>query len=213
MRGSVVGSGVVHLMLLVALFIVRTPAALVVPGPDVVQVALVDPGMTVAPAPPKTEPTPPPVVEEIKPEKAEGVKLAPEKKKPPPKKKAEESAPATAPALPSAPVGSAGLRGEVSLDSNFEFTYYLMLLRNKIASNWAPPAGVSSGQPVRAVVYFKVGRDGSVQGARLESSSGVEFFDRSAVRAVMISDPLPPLPLGYAGSDLGVHFGFEWAAP
>jgi hypothetical protein len=33
------------------------------------------------------------------------------------------------------------------------------------------------------------------------------------VRAVTISVPLPPLPLGYAGSDLGVHFGFEYAAP
>ena len=24
---------------------------------------------------------------------------------------------------------------------------------------------------------------------------------------------LPPLPLGYAGSELGVHFGFEWESP
>ena len=22
--------------------------------------------------------------------------------------------------------------------------------------------------------------------------------------------PLPPLPLGYAGADLGIHFGFEY---
>ena len=44
-------------------------------------------------------------------------------------------------------------------------------------------------------------------------ASGYEFFDRSALRAILISDPLPPLPVGYTGSDLGVHFGFEFVAP
>jgi UDP-2,3-diacylglucosamine pyrophosphatase LpxH len=37
-----------------------------------------------------------------------------------------------------------------------------------------------------------------------------ECFDRSALRAVTISDPLPPLPDGFGGSELGVHFGFDW---
>jgi hypothetical protein len=50
-------------------------------------------------------------------------------------------------------------------------------------------------------------------GIALESSSGAEFFDRSATRAVTISNPLPPLPLGWTGGDLGVHFGFEYEAP
>ena len=30
---------------------------------------------------------------------------------------------------------------------------------------------------------------------------------------VTVSDPLPPLPLGFPGSDLGIHFGFEYARP
>jgi hypothetical protein len=29
----------------------------------------------------------------------------------------------------------------------------------------------------------------------------------------VLSDPLPPLPLGFPGSELGVHFGFDWEAP
>ncbi len=72
---------------------------------------------------------------------------------------------------------------------------------------------MNGGQPVRAVVYFRVSRDGGVSAIRLESPSGVEFFDRSALRAIALSAPLPPLPLGFAGSDLGIHFGFEYAAP
>lgn len=218
MRGSVTGSVAVHLFLLAVLFAVRQPMSIVVPGPDMVQVALVDPASLLAPAPAPEPPPkqPEPKLDEIKPVEDTGVKLEPPKKKkkeeprpePPPKQ-------AEAPALPTATVGSSGLRGDLSVDSgNFEFTYYLILIRNRIASNWSPPAGISTGgNPVRAVVYFRVGRGGELAGVRLEGASGIEFFDRSALRAVTISDPMPPLPLGFAGGELGVHFGFEWEAP
>ena len=116
--------------------------------------------------------------------------------------------------LPYARVGSAGLSGAVGVDArDFEFTYYLMLIRNKVAQNWAPPAGLETGRQVRAVVYFRVARHGGVSGTRLETPSGVEFFDRASLRAVTLSDPLPPLPLGFPGSDLGIHFGFEYERP
>jgi protein TonB len=217
MRGSILGSGVVHALLLAVLFAVRTPMSVVVPGPDVIQVALMDPAATVAsPRPPVPEPPPAPP-ERIEPVEEQGVKLEPEK--PAPRKKEEkpkESRPAPAPTtIPSTSVGSAGLRGDLAVDgASFEFTYYLILIRNRIASNWTPPAGISTGgRPVRAVVYFRIGRSGELGGIGLESPSGVEFFDRSALRAVTISDPLPPLPLGFAGGELGVHFGFEWEAP
>jgi len=219
MRGSILGSGLVHILLLVVLFYVRAPLSLVVPGPETVQVALVDPGMlTPTPPPAVVEPPPEPKALEVKPEEDTGVKLAPE----PPKKKKklekprdEPPPPQQMPTLPSEAVGAPGLRGDVAVDArNFEFTYYLVLVRNRIAANWAPPAGLATGgQRVRAVVYFRIARGGEVIGARMEETSPMEFFDRSALRAVTISDPLPPLPLGFAGADLGVHFGFEWETP
>ncbi len=208
-----------HVLLVVALFLVRPAATFVVPGPDVVQVALLDPSAVTSPAPTPptvkaTEPGP-----EVKPVEDTGVKLEPAKKKPDRRKIQEppRTAPATAapPALAAAPLGSSGLRGDVRVDAgSFEFTYYLILVRNKIAANWSPPAGLSTGgNPVRAVVYFRVGRGGELAGLQLESPSGIEFFDRSAVRAVSLSDPLPPLPLGFTAGELGVHFGFEWETP
>ncbi|HYM81665.1 MAG TPA: energy transducer TonB [Candidatus Limnocylindria bacterium] len=218
MRGSVVASGIVHGAFVAALLAVRGPVSVIVPGPDVVQVSLLDPTATLQPTPPRPE-TPPPEtkVPDIKPVEDEGVKLQPEKKKPKPEEPKREETPPTpqAPALPSAPLGSSGLRGDVAVDaSNFEFTYYLILVRNKIAQNWTPPTGISAGGgAVRAVVYFRITRGGQVGAVRLENSSGVEFFDRTAQRAIVISDPLPPLPLGFGGSELGVHFGFEWAGP
>ena len=66
---------------------------------------------------------------------------------------------------------------------------------------------------METVVYFRIVRDGGIGSLRLETTSGYEFFDRSAVRAIQLSDPLPPLPLGYSGGDLGVHFGFQFLAP
>jgi len=218
-RGSIVGSGMAHVLVLIGALILRPHSSYVVPGPDVVQVALVDPSPSPAPAPEVKPPEPKPVPSpEIKPAQETGVKLepAPARKKKEEKKTEERPpAPVAAPALPGARVGPAGLRGELAVDTgNFEFTYYLVLVRNMIAANWAPPAGLSTGgNPVRAVVYFRVGRGGQVSGVRIESPSGAEFFDRSTLRAVALSDPLPPLPLGFAAGDLGVHFGFEWESP
>lgn len=220
MRGSVLGSGVVHLLIVAILFVVRHPMNIVVPGPEAIQVALVDPNATLTP--PAPAPTPEPEVAEptVKPTEDNGVKLAPSP--PPSKKKPVDQKPREKPRsetraanLPAAQVGSSGLRGDVSVDmGNFEYTYYLVLVRNRIAANWTPPAGISTGgNPVRAVVYFRIGRGGELSDVRIENVSGVEFFDRSAQRAVELSDPMPPLPLGFAGGDLGVHFGFEWEAP
>jgi TonB family protein len=218
MRGAILGSGLVHVLVLAALFTVRTAASLVIPGPETVQVALVDPAALTPASPPKVEvPRPEPKLTEVKPEEDTGVKLQPElpKKKKVEKPRDEVAPPPESPALPSAPVGSAGLKGDVAVDArDFEFTYYLVLVRNRIAANWAPPAGlVTGGRRVRAVVAFRIGRGGSLTAVRMEAVSGMEFFDRSALRAVVLSDPLPPLPLGYPASELGIHFGFDWEAP
>ena len=216
MRGSVIASTSVHLALVAALFLVRTPHTMIVPGPDVVQVSLLDSPQLPAITPVAPQPVKAPEPERIAPTEDSGVKL----EKPKPAKKTaprEEEAPplaTPAPALPYASVGAAGLQGAIALDSNFEFTYYLTLVRNRIAQSWAPPAGLSpGGQPVRSVMYFRIARDGSITSIRIETGSGVEYFDRSALRAIQLSDPLPPLPLGYSGGDLGVHFGFQYQAP
>jgi periplasmic protein TonB len=217
MRGSVLGSGMAHVMLLVALFLVRQPMNIVVPGPEVVQVSLLDPSEMVAPAP--APPIEPPVEKpaEIKPVEETGVKLEPERPKPKPKKETHAPAPkpASAPALPSARVGQPGLSADVAVNAEgFEFTYYLVLIRDRISANWTPPAGISTGgKPVRAEVYFEVGRGGELSNVRIQTASGIEFFDRSALRAVTISDPMPPLPLGFSGGRLGIIYGFTWEAP
>lgn len=215
MRGSFLTSLGVHLMVVLALFLLHGPRPMIVPGPEVVQVSLVSPELDSAPVPPapvKIEaPRHPPT---IAPEPGEGVKLVQPTRPPKPNPKPEPEPPKQpelAPALPWARVGPPGLSGQVQVDAkDFEFTYYLMLVRNRVAQNWAPPAGLGTGAGIQAVAYFRIQRDGTVQALSLETGSGLEYFDRSVLRAVALSDPLPPLPLGFTGSSLGVHFGFSW---
>jgi TonB family protein len=100
---------------------------------------------------------------------------------------------------------------DLRADGDFRFAYYLAALRNKIGQRWVPPPGMSvRGRPVRAVLYFRIARDGQVSIAQVEVSSGYAFFDQTALRALLSATPLPPLPAGFTDSYLGVHFGFEF---
>lgn len=221
MRNAVIGSTVVHVGLLIALFVMRVSANMIVAGPDVVDVALIEPSTLrmPAPTPAPVQREPDPVKERLTPTEDVGVKVSepPKKKKPEPEpeKPPEPAQDLPSPALPYVAVGPSGLSGALSVDAaNFEFTYYLVIVRNRIAQNWTPPAGlVTGGAPVKGVVYFKIGRTGTIGGIRIETQSGYAFFDRSALRAIQLSNPMPPLPIGFPGSDLGVHFGFQYASP
>ena len=219
MRGTVIGSTAVHLALLSALFIVHPARTIVLPGPDVVQVALIG----------DVAPPPAPVVkasDAVVPDETQGVRIEKLKPKPKPEVKQQPKlAPTAKPSptprddtpppaaakqlvLPMAQVAN-GVSGQVAVDdASFEFTYYLQIVRAQIARNWTPPAG--SGEGTRVEVYFRVSRSGEISGLRVETGSGNDVFDDSAVRAVTITEQLPPLPLGYAGADLGIHFGFEY---
>lgn len=105
-------------------------------------------------------------------------------------------------------VSSDGSRAaSVRTDGDFRFAYYLAALRNKIGSRWVPPQGMSG--PVKAVLYFRIGKDGQVTMNEVETSSGYAFYDQTTVRALLSATPLPPLPAGFTDQYLGVHFAFE----
>ena len=100
--------------------------------------------------------------------------------------------------------------GNITLDDeDFRFAYYLEVLRERIGYNWSPPALFGAPSEVVATVYFKIARDGTISDEKVEKTSNREIFDRAAVRAVSLSDPLPPLPAGFKGKWLGVHFEFQ----
>lgn len=136
----------------------------------------------------------------------------------------------TAPAadtMPASSVSSAGTgsakagagRGEARLTSpfsgtagpavdgaDFKYDYYLGLIRNKVDSRWNQP--VTYSQIKKAVVEFTILRNGRIDGIRVSETSGDYYFDQTAVRAVSVSNPFPPLPKGYKENSLRVRYKF-----
>ena len=106
--------------------------------------------------------------------------------------------------------GAGSAAGGVTLDGgDFPYASYINRMRQKIATAWEVPAG-SAGVPLKAVVYFRANRDGSVSNVTIEQSSGMPLFDRSCQRAVLQAAPLPPLPREYRDEYVGVHFPFVY---
>ena len=88
-----------------------------------------------------------------------------------------------------------------------EFAYYRVAMRNKISSQWSPPRASTE---LVCTVHFRIVRSGAVVGPRLVASSGLPFFDHTALRAVVESSPLPPLPAEFPGDVVGVSFEFAY---
>lgn len=207
-----------------------TPAAPAAPPPAPAPVKA-EPAVKI-PEKPKQTPAPKPKPEKPKETKAPEPKI--ERPKPPEPKPAAtpppEAAPAENPAggtgsaagataggdagagTPGGIPGAAGGGGGSGYldDATFEYGWYLSRMTSILRGNWARPF-VSSGlgQPLRAVVYFTIRRDGTLANIVLEQASGDATLDRSALRAVQDSNPLPPLPYQYGKDSLGVHFYFE----
>lgn len=170
------------------------------------------------PPPAPTPPKPVSVTPKV-PEKAKAP--APKKDTPKPKESAPPSkgsvsgaggaSTGTAPggvSGPAAGIGGTGSGGVVGqLDGgDFEFAWYLDSVQRKVAQAWLKPAAFTARAD--AVVYFRIGRDGRVRDAAVTQSSGDSAYDRAALRAVLASSPMPPLPRQFTGDSLGVHFTF-----
>ena len=164
---------------------------------------------------PAAVPVPEPVVTAPEPKPIVKPKVV-EKKTAPPSpfgksknKPAEELPPAARrppPATPAVevPVGGSGVTALEGGD--FPYTIYIDRMKTLIGTHWLRP---QVGDNTEAVVYFAIDRDGSIRDARVESASGNGLYDRAALRAILESSPLPPLPFGYNGTYLGVHLKFR----
>ncbi|HEY7700296.1 MAG TPA: energy transducer TonB [Vicinamibacteria bacterium] len=104
-------------------------------------------------------------------------------------------------------LGLGGAGGGSPFDQDFEYAYYVQQMLTKIHQRWQRTA--VRGTAV-VIVRFTIARDGRVLDAEVETPSGVSILDRSALRAVMLADPLPPLPNSYPKDQVGVHLRFTY---
>ena len=83
---------------------------------------------------------------------------------------------------------------------------YIVQMVDRVRSTWVARAEV----PGLTIVKFTIQRDGTITGAEVERTSGYTALDIAALRAVIGTRQLPPLPAGYPNASLGVHLNFDY---
>jgi len=176
-------------------------------------------------------PPPPPDKAELIPEPKAPVKVTPPPKPPRPAPPAPKSAPKVEP--PEVPVNAVpfGQGGKPSLtygqfstgagpagigfgDGTFgnRYGYYVDAITRRISQNWLQSLVDQKVRSApRVYVSFDIDRNGKISNFLLMQPSGIPTLDRSAQRAILASNPLPPLPPDYRGSSVSVSFYFEYA--
>lgn len=96
-----------------------------------------------------------------------------------------------------------GLEGEID-------SAYVRLVEQRVGSNWLRTSLGELGRPVQSIITFEVARNGRIRNIRLEKTSGIRSVDLAAERAVLASDPLPPLPLEFRGSQVRFRAEFNY---
>ena len=104
-----------------------------------------------------------------------------------------------------------GFSGSGGGDFGGRFPWYVDAVRNRVSSNWLQ----SSIDPAlrwapRAIVTFDILRNGTVANVQILQSSTNASVDSSAVRAIMGSSPVNPLPNEYSGQKVSVEFYFDF---
>ena len=174
------------------------------------------------PEPPKPEPPPPPPP----PPQPRASADAPTPPRPQPRSRNPAPEPQTGNEIPfgeggpaagpyaifSTDAGTGGLSvSGGSGDFGNRFGWYVTAIRNRVSNNWLKGTvdpGVRTAP--RVYVSFQILRNGQVVNAQLTTSSGVASLDRSALRAVFDSNPMPPLPNEYPGSSVSEEFWFDF---
>jgi len=107
--------------------------------------------------------------------------------------------------------GSGGITIGKGGDFGERYGWYVTAVQTRISSNWllsmVSPAIVTAP---RVYVTFDIRRDGSISNPVVAKSSGIPEVDRSAMRAVLASNPLGPLPADYAADKVTVEVYFDF---
>ncbi len=108
--------------------------------------------------------------------------------------------------------GSGGF-GFTESAGNFaeRYGWYVTAIRNRISSNWLKgTVNPNIRVAPRVYVTFQILRDGRIVNTQLTASSGLASLDRSALRAIYDSSPMPPLPDDYLAPSVAVDFWFDF---
>jgi protein TonB len=91
------------------------------------------------------------------------------------------------------------------------YGWYVDGITRRISQNWLKSLVDNRVQTApRVYLSFEIARDGSISNPEVKQSSGIPSLDRSALRAILASNPLQELPRDFRGSSVTVSFYFEY---
>jgi len=114
-------------------------------------------------------------------------------------------------------VSSSGVQmpGDAGGQFATRYGWYIAAARRRVQPNWdqlSIDPGVRYSRTLHCVISFRIMRDGSVKDARIQQSSGNSSWDNSGLRAILNSNPFPPLPSDWSGTEVSVLWDFPDAA-
>lgn len=223
------GSVAVHGALLTAVLIVPAARQRPVPIDDSMVVALVGPIPTAtAPsggsAPARTpvqkiQPAAPTLREVPNPKPKEKlVKIKKEPAKPPDAEKHSETPdpvetpPQPAPQRPPSPSPQSAIGGAVTATvggGDSSLGWYGAAVKAALEAAWIKPLLEDAAGTASVVLAFDIARDGTPRNIRIETSSGIQSLDRSALRAATDVASFPAVPSTWTGDAIPVTMRFD----
>ncbi len=83
-------------------------------------------------------------------------------------------------------------------------------VKKKAETLWNPPSGIDISGPAKAVISFKVSRDGTVSDAAVTTSAGNADLDQLALRTIQRMEHVPPIPENFPGDVIEVSYEFNY---
>jgi protein TonB len=100
--------------------------------------------------------------------------------------------------------GGAGSGSTLEITGDFCCPEYLATMIARIRSAWNQDQGARGTSLIR----FTINRDGSITNATIFTSSGVATLDNAALRAILATRTLPPLPDAFPSPTLTMRLSF-----
>ena len=102
--------------------------------------------------------------------------------------------------------GGGGSGSSLEITGDFCCPDYLATMITRIRSAWNQNQGATGTSLIR----FTINRDGSITDATIFKGSGTVTLDTAALRAVMATRTLPPLPDAYPNPTLTMRLSFQY---
>jgi TonB family protein len=104
--------------------------------------------------------------------------------------------------------------GFFDVPQGFPLGEYANIIKERIKGKWFIPSHLRNSQGHTTIIFY-IGRDGRFSNARIEpsASSGNSSLDIAALKAIMDSNPFPPLPKGFPGDHVGAKFVLSYNEP